>query len=110
MSKKKTHSVSEVAALEEQSFIEGMSEGSAVVDDTLRDMMKSIDMVMGMYMREDLGRYEDRVKELHLMYMSLQAFSEMYEGRYFDKLDYVRRSFKAKGAETDNSDDLGLSL
>jgi hypothetical protein len=110
MAKKKTHSVSEVDALEEQSFIEGMAEGSVIVDGTLRDMMKSVDMIMGIYMREDLGRYQDRVKELQLMYTTLQAFSEMYEGRYFDKLDYVRRSFKAKGAETDNSDDFGLSL
>lgn len=93
MPEKKTHTLSEVNRENNESFLDGFAESYDVVGDSLRGMMAGIDTVMSIYMREDLNRYEDRVKELHLMYTTLQAFAEVYDSKYLDKMNELKQVF-----------------
>lgn len=90
MPAKKTHSVSEVDALTASATVSGYTECSTVVHNTIDEMLKNINGVMGIYMQEDLNRYEDRIKELNLMHTTIQAFSELFSDNYFETLDELK--------------------
>lgn len=90
MPEKKTHTVREVDRLEAESVIEGFCIAYDVMDETLNQMMRGIDETMSIYMRDDLNRYVDKIKELSLMYTVLQAVAEKYEGIHYEKLQQLK--------------------
>lgn len=90
MPAKKTHSVSEVDALTASATLGGYVECSNVVHETMNQMLGNINGVMSIYMAHDLGKYADKVKELDLMYTTIQAFAELFESNYFEKLDELK--------------------
>lgn len=92
---KKTHSVREVDAQNADSFLNGFIESNVVMGRTTDEMLSAINVVMGIYMRDDLNRYLDRVKELSLIYTVIQSVSEKFEENYDEMLvefqDYAER-------------------
>ncbi len=90
MPAKKTHSINEVDALTASATLDGYVECSTVVHETMNQMLGNINGVMSIYMAHDLGKYTDKVKELDLMYTTIQAFAELFESNYFEKLDELK--------------------
>lgn len=87
---KKTHTVAQVDAYTARATVDGFAECYSVVADTQKQMMDSINVVMGIYMTHDLGKYADNIKELDLIYTVLQSFGEKFDENYFEKLDELR--------------------
>lgn len=104
MPAKKTHSVSEVDALTASATVDGYAECHGVVTETMDQMLGNINGVISIYMANDLGKYVDRVKELDLMYTTIQAFAELFESNYFEKLDELKEcaETEAENAANDN--------
>lgn len=87
---KKTHTVHQVDAYTARATVDGFVECYDVVATTQKQMLDAINLVMGIYMTHDLGKYADKVKELDLIYTVLQSFGEKFEENYFEKLDELR--------------------
>lgn len=71
-------------------FILGMATASTAHDEVISRMLQSINDVMGLYMENDLGRHNDRVRELELMYDAITNLSSNMNDAYFSKMDEIK--------------------
>ena len=90
----KTHSVDEVDVLTAESLVSGFSECHDVVAETQKEMLDAVNVVMGIYMTHDLGKYDDRVKELDLIHTVIKSFGEKFDENYFEQLDEMKDSLR----------------
>ena len=67
-----THSLKEVDNLTAESYIDGYASGFNIFMDACEKSLRTLDDVMGFYMEDELGRYDDRAKELHLAHMAIR--------------------------------------
>lgn len=78
----KTHTLRDVDRQTAESFIDGYAHGFGVLMGACEKSLRALDTTMGFYMEDDLGRYDDRVKELGLAHNAIRfAMSEM-DGAY----------------------------
>ena len=68
----KTHTVAQVDAENAMSFIDGYAHGFSVFMGACEKSLRALDITIGFYMEDDLGRYDDRVKELGLAHNSIR--------------------------------------
>lgn len=87
---KKTHTINQVDAYTARATVDGFAECYGVVADTQKQMLDAINVVMGIYMTHDLGKYADSVKELDLVYTVIRSFGEKFDENYFEKLDELK--------------------
>lgn len=73
-------------------FIQGMATASITYDKTISLMLQSINNVMGLYMENDLGRNNDKVRELEIMYDAIRHLSSRMNDDYFEQLDEIKNS------------------
>lgn len=72
------YSSTEVDRQNSEAFIDGYAHGFGVFMGACEKSLRALDTVMGFYMEDDLGRYDDRVKELSLAHNSIKfAMAEM---------------------------------
>lgn len=85
-----THSLKEVDELNAKSYIDGFAGSFNVFMGACEKSLRAFDTVMGFYMEDDLGRYDDRVKELHLAHNAIRfAMAQMSEA-YDEHMDELR--------------------
>lgn len=74
----KTHTVAQVDAENAMSFIDGYAHGFNVFMGSCEKSLRALDTVMGFYMEDDLGKFDDRVNELHLAHNTIRfAMAQM---------------------------------
>jgi hypothetical protein len=71
-------------------FIQGMATASITHDEVISRMLQSINDVIGLYMENDLGRNDEKVRELELMYDAIRHLGSSMSDAYFEKLDEVK--------------------
>lgn len=98
---KKTHTVNQVDAYTARATVDGFAECYGVVADTQKQMLDAINVVMGIYMRDDLNKYADRVKELSLIYTVIQSFGEKFDDNYYDQLEELKDCAERQEARLD---------
>lgn len=98
---KKTHTVDQVDAYTARATVHGFAECYDVVAETQKQMLNAINIVMGIYMRDDLNKYVDRVKELSLIYTVIQSFGEKFDENYFEKLDELKEFAETEESKLD---------
>lgn len=101
MSKKNTHTIDQVDAYTARATVDGFAECYDVVAETQKQMLDAINVVMGIYMRDDLNKYIDRVEELSLIYTVVQSFGEKFDENYFEKLDELKDFAEREEAKLD---------
>ena len=73
-----TYTSKEVDRQNSESFIDGYAHGHGVFMGACEKSLRALDTVMGFYMEDDLDRFDDRVKELHLAHNAIRfAMAEM---------------------------------
>lgn len=73
-----TYTSKEVDEQNSESFIDGYAHCFGVFMGACEKSLKALDKTMGFYMEDDLGRYDDRVKELGLAHNAIRfAMAEM---------------------------------
>lgn len=73
-----TYTSKEVDRQNSESFIDGYAHGFGVFMGACEKSLKALDTVMGFYMDDDLGKFDDRVAELHLAHNAIRfAMGEM---------------------------------
>lgn len=73
-----THTTREVDQENHESFIDGYASGFNVFMGACEKSLRALDTVMGFYMEDQLGKYDDRVKELNLAHTAIRfAMAEM---------------------------------
>lgn len=74
----KTHTVAQVDRENAESFIDGYAHGFNVFMGACEKSLRALDTVMGFYMDDDLGKFDDRVNELHLAHNAIRfAMAQM---------------------------------
>jgi hypothetical protein len=74
----RTYTSKEVDRQNSESFIDGYAHGFGVFMGACEKSLRALDTVMGFYMEDELGKYDDRVKELHLAHNAIRfAMAEM---------------------------------
>ena len=86
-----TYTSKEVDRQNSESYIDGYAHGFNVLMEACEKSLRSLDDVIGFYMEDDLGRYDDRVKELHLAHNSIRFAM----GRMADAYDDEMRELKS---------------
>ncbi len=72
------YSSTEVDKQNSESFIDGYAHGFGVFMGACEKSLRALDTVMGFYMEDELGKYDDRVKELGLAHTAIRfAMSKM---------------------------------
>lgn len=72
------YSSTEVDRQNSESFIDGYAHCFGVFMGACEKSLRALDTTMGFYMEDDLGRYDDRVKELGLAHNAIRfAMAEM---------------------------------
>lgn len=87
---KKTHTVRQVDAYTARATVDGYAECFGVVVDTQEQVLGALNIVMGIYMEDNLNRYKDRVAELSLIHTSVLSFYKAFEDNYFTKMDELK--------------------
>lgn len=73
-----TYTSKEVDRQNAESFIDGYAHCFGVFMGACEQSLRALDTTMGFYMEDDLGRYDDRVKELTLAHNAIRfAMAEM---------------------------------
>lgn len=73
-----TYTSKEVDRQNSESFIDGYAHGFGVFMGACEKSLKALDTVIGFYMDDDLGKFDDRVQELHLAHNAIRfAMAEM---------------------------------
>ena len=98
---KKTHTINQVDAYTARATVDGFAECYDVVADTQKQMLDAINVVMGIYMTQELGKYQSRVEELDLIYTVIQSFGEKFDENYFEKLDELKDFAETEEAKLD---------
>lgn len=74
----KTHTVAQVDAENAESYIDGYAHGFNIFMGACENSLRALDTVMGFYMEDDLGKFDDRVAELHLSHNAIRfAMAQM---------------------------------
>lgn len=61
-----------------ESLIDGYAHGFNVFMDACEKSLRAFDVVMGFYMEDDLGKFDDRINELHLAHNAIRfAMAQM---------------------------------
>lgn len=93
----KTHTLAEVDELNAKSYIDGYAGGFNVFMEACEKSLRALDTVMGFYMEDDLGRFDDRAKELHLAHNAIKfAMAQMSEA-YDEHMDELRDLWNLEG-------------
>lgn len=87
---KKTHTIDQVDAFTARATVDGYAECFDIVLDTQKQLLSALNIVMGIYMEDDLNRYKDRVAELSLVHTSVLSFYKRFEYNYFGKLEELQ--------------------
>lgn len=94
---KKTHTVSEVDKQNAESFVDGYASGFNVFMGACEKSLRSLDDVMGFYMEDDLGNFDDRVKELHLAHNAIRFAMAQMSDAYDEKMRELRDLWNLDG-------------
>lgn len=78
----KTHTLKEVDRQTAESFIDGYAHGFGVFMGACEKSLRALDTTMGFYMEDELGRYDDRVKELSLAHSAIRFAMSQMDGSY----------------------------
>lgn len=73
-----------------ESFIDGYAHGFNVFMGACEKSLRALDTVMGFYMDDDLGKFDDRVNELHLAHNAIRFAM----GKMADDYDEAMRDLK----------------
>lgn len=74
----KAYTVAQVDRENAESFIDGYAHGFNVFMGACEKSLRALDTVMGFYMEDDLGKFDDRVNELHLAHNAIRfAMAQM---------------------------------
>lgn len=93
----KTHTLAEVDELNAKSYIDGYAGGFNVFMGACEKSLRALDTVMGFYMEDDLGRFDDRAKELHLAHLAIRfAMAQMSEA-YDEHMDELKDLWNLEG-------------
>ena len=91
------YSSTEVDRQNSESFIDGYAHGFEVFMGACEKSLKALDSVMGFYMEDDLGRYDDRVNELSLAHNAIRfAMAEMDQA-YDEQMGELKSLWKLDG-------------
>ena len=105
MAEKKTHTLSQVNEENSTSYIDGYAHGHGVFMGACEKSLRALDTVMGFYMEDDLCRYDDRVKELHLAHNAIRfAMAEMDQA-YDEEMRELKKLWNLVGYIAKTGDD-----
>lgn len=93
----KTHTVAQVDAENAMSFVDGYAHSFNVFMGACEKSLRALDTVMGFYMQDDLGKFDDRVKELHLAHNAIRfAMGEMDQA-YDEEMRELKSLYDLEG-------------
>lgn len=91
------YSSTEVDRQNSESYIDGYAHGFGVLMGACEKSLRALDATMGFYMEDDLGRYDDRVKELGLAHNAIRfAMAEMDQA-YDEEMRELKGLWKLEG-------------
>ena len=74
----KTYTVADIDREYGEAYIDGYAHGFNVFMGASEKSLRALDAVMGFYMEDDLGKFDDRVNELHLAHNAIRfAMAQM---------------------------------
>ena len=77
-----THTLDEVDRLTAESYIDGYAGGFNIFMGACEKSLKALNDVMGFYMIDDLSKFDDRVRELHLAHNAIRFAMEQMADAY----------------------------
>lgn len=92
----KTHTVAQVDAENAMSFIDGYAHGFNIFMGACEKSLRAFDTVIGFYMEDDLGRYDDRVKELHLAHNAIRFAMSQMSDDYDEAMNDIKNLYDLK--------------
>jgi len=91
------YSAAEVDEQNAGSFIDGYAHGFGVFMGACEKSLRALDTTMGFYMEDELGRYDDRVKELSLAHTAIRfAMAEM-DRAYDEQMSELKNLWNLDG-------------
>lgn len=79
-----------------ESLIDGYAQGFNLLMEACEKSLRHFDAVMGFYMEDDLGRYDDRVKELHLAHNAIRFAMAQMSDAYDEEMRDLRALYDLK--------------
>lgn len=92
-----TYTSKEVDRQNSKAYIDGYAHGFGVFMGACEKSLRALDTVMGFYMEDELGKYDDRVKELSLAHTAIRfAMAEMDQA-YDEEMRELRSLWNLDG-------------
>lgn len=92
-----THTLKEVDRQNAESFVDGYAHGFGVLMEACEKSLRALDTVMGFYMEDDLARYDDRVKELHLAHNAIRFAMAQMDDAYDIEMRKLKDLYDLEG-------------
>lgn len=92
-----TYTAKEVDRQNAESYVDGYAHGFNVLAEACEKSLRALDTVMGFYMEDDLGRYDDRVKELSLAHNSIRFAMAQMADAYDDEMREIKKLWNLDG-------------
>lgn len=86
----KTHTLAEVDRQNAESYIDGYAHGFNVFMGACEKSLRALDTVMGFYMEDDLGKFDDRVSELHLAHNAIRFAMAQMDQAYDEEMNELK--------------------
>lgn len=92
----RTHTTKEVDKLTAESFIDGYATSFDVFMGACENSLRALDTAMGLYMEDDLGKYDDRVHELNLAHTAIRFAMARMSDAYDEKMQELKNLWNLK--------------
>ena len=94
---KLTHTVAQVDQENAESYIDGYAHGFNIFMGACESSLRALDTTMGFYMEDDLGRFDDRVKELSLAHNAIRFAMAQMSDAYDEGMSELKSLYNLDG-------------
>ena len=90
------YTAAEVDEQNNQAFIDGYAHGFGVFMMACEQSLRALDTTMGLYMEDDLGKYDDRVNELTLAHTAIKFAMAQMDQAYDEEMGKLKSLWNLK--------------